>query len=61
MIFTGFNKLFPVVRESVFTGAIISKRVKMSSKCFTLSCFCMCIRVARCFLNTAVVLKGRFS
>ena len=37
-IITELIKVFPVVSESVFTGAFISKCVKISSKCCTLSC-----------------------
>ena len=54
-------KVFPMVRESVFTGAIISKCVNISSNCCTRSCNCSGIRVDLCFLNTAVAFKGRFS
>ena len=49
--------LINVVRESVFTGAVISKGVLISSKCCTLSCNYIGIRVARCFLNTAAAFK----
>ena len=58
---TGFIKVFPVVRDSVFTDAMISKSVKISSWCCTFSCNWSGIRVARCFLNTAVAFSGRFS
>ena len=58
---TGLMKLFPVVRESKFTGVIISKCVKMSSKCCTRSSNCSGKRVALSFLNTAIAFKGRFS
>ena len=37
-IITGLIKVFTVVIESVFTGAIISKCVRISSKCCTRSC-----------------------
>ena len=52
--------MYPVVM-SLFTGAIISECVKMSSKCCTRSCNCRIIRVARCFLNTAVAFRSRFN
>ena len=51
---------FPVVRESAFTCDMISKCVKTSKRFCTLSCSCNGIRVALCFLNTAVAFKGRF-
>ena len=54
-------KVFPVVSESVFTGAMISKFVKISSKCCTRSCSWRGMRVALCFLNTVVAFNGRFS
>ena len=53
--------MFPVAKESVFTCAEISKCVKISSKCCTRSSNCKGIRVACCFLNTAVAFKRRFN
>ena len=58
---TGLMNVFPMVKESVFAGAKISKCVKMSSKCCALSCNWNEIRVALCFLKIAVALRGRFS
>ena len=58
---TGLIKVFPLVSESVFSGATIAKCVKISSKCYTRSCNWRGMRVALCFLNTAVAFKGRFS
>ena len=60
-ITTGLINVFPVARQSVFTCAKISKCVRMSSKCCILSTNCKGIRVACCFLNTAVAFKGRFN
>ena len=37
-ILTGLMKVFSVEWKSVFTGAMISNCVKISSKCCTLSC-----------------------
>ena len=51
---TGLIKVFPVVRESVLTGDIMSKCVKTWSKCCTLSCNFSGRRVALCFSKTAV-------
>ena len=42
----------------MFTGAILSKCVSISSKCCT--CHCKGIRVAECFLKTAVVIESNF-
>ena len=58
---TGLIKVYPVVSESVFTGAMIPKCVRISSKCCTQSCNWRGMRVALCFLNTAVAFKGTFS
>ena len=52
--------MFPVMRECVFTGAIPSKCVRMTSKCCTRSFSCRDILVARCFLNIAVIFRGSF-
>ena len=60
-IITGLIKLFPVARESVFTCAETSKCVRMSSKFCSRSNNCKGIRVACCFLNTAVAFKVRFN
>ena len=60
-IITGLMKVFPVLRESVLTGAIISKCVKMSGRCCTRSCNRSEIRVALCFLNIAVAFRGSVS
>ena len=60
-IFTGLMNVFPMVKESVFSGAIKSKCVKISSKCCILSCNWSGLRVALCFLKIAVALRGRFS
>ena len=48
------------MRECVFTGAIPSKCVRMSSKCCTRSFSCIDILLARSFLNTAVIFMGWF-
>ena len=53
--------VFPVVKESVFAGAMMSKCVNISIKCCTLSCNCSGMRVALCFLKKAVAFRGRFS
>ena len=58
-IITGMKIVFPVVIESVFTVAMISNCVRMSSKCCTRSCSCRGIRKARCYLNTAVAFRSR--
>ena len=58
---TGLLNVFPVVRESVVAGAMITKCVKMSSKCCALSCNWNEIRAALCFLKKAAALRGRFS
>ena len=60
-IITGLINVFLVARESGFRCAEISKCVRMSSKCCTHSSSCKSIRVACCFLNTAVAFKGRFN
>ena len=60
-IITKLRNVFPVVMESVFTGAMMSKCIKMSSMCCTLSSNCSGIRVALCFLRIAVAFRGRFS
>ena len=59
-IITGLINVFPVVRESLFTVAIIAKYVRISNKCCTLSCKSRGIRVACWFLNSAVAFKIRF-
>ena len=60
-IILGLINVLRVARESVFTCAEISKFVIMSSKFCTCSSYCKGIRVACCFLNTAVASKGRFN
>ena len=60
-LITRLINVFPVARESGSTCAEISKCVRMSSKCCTRSSNCKDIRVACCFLNTAVAFKGRFN
>ena len=59
-IFIELINVFPVVRESVFTCAMISKCVRISSECCILSRNCRSKRVARCFLNTAVAFNCKF-
>ena len=60
-IITGLLNALRVARKFVFICTKISKCVRMSSKCCTLSSNCKGIRVACCFLNTAVAYKGRFN
>ena len=60
-IITGLINVSPLTKESVFTRAELSKCVRMTSKCCTRSSNCKGIRVACCFLNTAVAYKGRFN
>ena len=58
---TGLMKVFLVVRESMLAGAIASKCANMLSKCCTRSFNWRGMRIARCFLNTAVAFKGKFN
>ena len=55
---TGLMNVFPVVRESVFTDAIMSKCVNISSKCCIFSCNWSGMRVALCFLKMALAFRG---
>ena len=41
--------MFLVVRDSVLTAGIVSKCLIISNKCFSRSCYCMAIQVARFF------------
>ena len=60
-VITALINVFHAARESVFTCAEISECVRMSSKCCTRFSYCKGMRVACCFLNTAVAFKGRFN
>ena len=57
---TELTNVFSVVRESVLTGADMSKFVNTSSKWCTPYCNFKGIWVARCVLITAVAFRGRF-
>ena len=60
-IITGFIKVFPFGRSTLFTGDIISYCSKMSSSLLTLSSKRIGALLALCFLITAPGFKGRCS
>ena len=60
-IIAGITKLFHVVKETVFTGAIMSMFVRISGKCCSFSFISTAMPVARCFSKTVLAFSGRLS